>query len=59
MQLSQLLDPKIFTSLSPDDLERLEAVLESEIARNPDIQKALKTRLEAFVPHLKKDISKP
>lgn len=54
MQLSQLLDPKVFASLSPDDLERLEAVLESEIARNPDIQKALKTRLDAFVPHLKK-----
>lgn len=54
MQLSQLLDPKIFASLSPDELERLEAVLESEIARNPDIQKALKTRLDAFVPHMKK-----
>lgn len=59
MQLSQLLDPKVFASLSVDELERLEAVLESEIATNPDIQKALKTRLDTFVPHLKKKVSKP
>lgn len=59
MQLSQLLDPKVFASLSADEIERLEAVLESEITRNPDIQKALKTRIDAFVPHMKKDVSKP
>ncbi|WP_437909555.1 hypothetical protein WME95_17760 [Sorangium sp. So ce327] len=53
MILSQLLDPKIYSTLTADDVDKLEAVLTAEIASNPEIQKLLKARIDKFVPHFK------
>lgn len=51
--LSQLLDPKVFASLTPEDIDMLETVIHGEVAANPEIQKQLKAKIDKFVPHLK------
>ena len=54
MTLAHLLDPKVFATLTPQDVDRLEAIIDSEIVRNPEILKILKDRVDKFLPHLKR-----
>jgi hypothetical protein len=54
MLLSQLLDPRVFSGLTTEDVDRLEAVVDAEILTNPEIQKVLRSKLERFTPHLKR-----
>jgi hypothetical protein len=46
--ISALIDPKVFMSLSEREMEILAAVVDAEVARNPEIQKILRKRLDEF-----------
>ncbi len=46
--LSALIDPRVFPTLSEQDIVTLTAVVDGEIARNPEIHKILSERLDSF-----------
>jgi hypothetical protein len=46
--LSALVDPRVFPQLTEKDIETLTAVIDGEVARNPEIHKILRERIDAF-----------
>ena len=50
--LSQLLDHDIYAKLNDRELELVSAVIDAELIKNPEIQKLLKQKVDAFIPRI-------
>ncbi|WP_218163382.1 hypothetical protein [Nannocystis exedens] len=48
--LAQFMDKSLFLTLSDEQVERLTAVVDAELASNPDVQLQIKKVLEQYVP---------
>jgi hypothetical protein len=53
--LVHLLDPEVFAKLSDRDLNMLGAVIDKEVASNPDLKKSLTGSLQKYVTLLHKN----
>lgn len=48
--LSGLVDPGDLRQMSDRDIDILTGLIEGEIAKNPDVQKILREKIDAYMP---------